>query len=159
MPKWYHIDDTILRRRHTMAMKEREAISSSGWLAILLGLTALGAAIWVVAGIVQLEQRAPQPVPLARLLGGVALVLAGLIVLRGIFIVSPNEARVLTFFGTYTGTVRAQGLRWANPFTVKRALSLRARNFETAKIKVNDIDGNPIEIGAVIVWRIVDTAQ
>jgi regulator of protease activity HflC (stomatin/prohibitin superfamily) len=66
---------------------------------------------------------------------------------------------VLTFFGTYTGTVRAQGLRWANPFTIKRLLSLRARNFESAKIKVNDVDGNPIEIGAVIVWRIVDTAQ
>jgi regulator of protease activity HflC (stomatin/prohibitin superfamily) len=142
-----------------MAMKEREAISSSGWLAILLGLTALGAAVWVVAGIVQLEQHAPQPVPLARLLGGAALALAGLIILRGIFIVGPNEARVLTFFGTYTGTVRTQGLRWANPFTVKRTMSLRARNFETAKIKVNDVDGNPIEIGAVIVWRIVDTAQ
>jgi regulator of protease activity HflC (stomatin/prohibitin superfamily) len=142
-----------------MAMKEREAISSSGWLAILLGLAALGAAVWVVAQIVQLEQRAPQPVPLSLLIGGAALALAGVIILRGIFIVGPNEARVLTFFGTYAGTVRTTGLRWANPFTVKRMLSLRARNFETAKIKVNDIDGNPIEIGAVIVWRIVDTAQ
>src|SRR5262249_54725895 len=61
--------------------------------------------------------------------------------------------------GKYAGTVRTEGLRWVNPFTSKRKLSLRARNFESAKIKVNDIDGNPIEIGAVIVWRIIDTAQ
>jgi len=79
--------------------------------------------------------------------------------LRGNFVVGPNEARVLTFFGKYAGTVKTAGLRWANPFTNKREISLRARNFETAKIKVNDIDGNPIEIGAVIVWRVIDTAQ
>jgi len=96
---------------------------------------------------------------LPTLIGGAALALAGVIVLRGNFVVGPNEARVLTFFGKYAGTVKTQGLRWANPFAIKRELSLRARNFETAKIKVNDIDGNPIEIGAVIVWRIFDTAQ
>jgi regulator of protease activity HflC (stomatin/prohibitin superfamily) len=66
---------------------------------------------------------------------------------------------VLTFFGRYTGTVRASGLRWANPFTSKREVSLRQRTFETPKIKVNDVEGNPIEIGAIIVWRVVDTAQ
>jgi regulator of protease activity HflC (stomatin/prohibitin superfamily) len=137
-------------------MKEREAISSSGWLAIVLGLSALGAAVWVV---LQIKNHVPGPVPWPQLIGGAALGLAGVIILRGNFIVGPNEARVLTFFGTYAGTVRTPGLRWANPFTVKRVLSLRARNFETAKIKVNDVDGNPIEIGAVIVWRIVDTAQ
>lgn len=137
-----------------MAMKEREAISSSGWLAILLGLTALGAAIWVVA---QIKYHPAEPGQ--WVLGGIALAMAGVIVLRGNFVVGPNEARVLTFFGKYAGTVRTQGLRWANPFTTKRELSLRASNFETAKIKVNDIDGNPIEIGAVIVWRIIDTAQ
>src|SRR5262249_23286897 len=117
-----------------MAMKEREAISSSGWLAIVLGLAALGAAVWMVA---QIKHHQLEPWPL--LLGGAGLGLAGVILLRGNFIVGPNEARVLTFFGTYTGTVRSQGLRWANPFTVKRALSLRARNFETAKVKVNDV--------------------
>ncbi|HEX3762707.1 MAG TPA: SPFH domain-containing protein [Kofleriaceae bacterium] len=140
-------------------MQEREAMSSSGWLAIVLGLSALGAAVWVVAQIAQIEQHMPQPVPWPRLIGGAALALVGVILLRGNFIVGPNEARVLTFFGNYAGTVRTPGLRWANPFTTKRAMSLRARNFETAKIKVNDVDGNPIEIGAVIVWRIVDTAQ
>jgi regulator of protease activity HflC (stomatin/prohibitin superfamily) len=137
-----------------MAMKEREAISSSGWLAILLGLAALAASVYVL---VQIKHHQPDPLP--SLLGGIALAIAGVIILRGNFVVGPNEARVLTFFGKYAGTVRTQGLRWANPFTTKRALSLRARNFETAKIKVNDLDGNPIEIGAVIVWRIIDTAQ
>jgi regulator of protease activity HflC (stomatin/prohibitin superfamily) len=137
-----------------MAMQEREAISSSGWLAILLGLGALGGAVYVVS---QIRLHPQEPLP--SLLGGVALFIAGSIILRGNFVVGPNEARVLTFFGKYAGTVNTQGLRWANPFTIKRELSLRARNFETATIKVNDIDGNPIEIGAVIVWRVIDTAQ
>jgi regulator of protease activity HflC (stomatin/prohibitin superfamily) len=107
--------------------------------------------------LVQIRQHPAEPGP--ALAAGIALAVAGVIILRGNFVVGPNEARVLTFFGTYAGTVKTQGLRWANPFTTKRALSLRARNFETAKIKVNDLDGNPIEIGAVIVWRIIDTAQ
>jgi regulator of protease activity HflC (stomatin/prohibitin superfamily) len=137
-----------------MAMREREAISSSGWLAIILGLAALGAALYLFAQ-VNLHPRAPAPYAA----GGVGLVVLGIIILRGNFVVGPNEARVLTFFGKYAGTVKEEGLRWANPFTTKRELSLRARNFESAKIKVNDLDGNPIEIGAVIVWRVVDTAQ
>jgi regulator of protease activity HflC (stomatin/prohibitin superfamily) len=137
-----------------MAMQEREAISSSGWLAIVVGLGALGAAVYVFAQI-----RFHPTDPASWALGAVALFIAGIIILRGNFVVGPNEARVLTFFGKYAGTVNTQGLRWANPFTNKRELSLRARNFETAKIKVNDIDGNPIEIGAVIVWRVIDTAQ
>jgi regulator of protease activity HflC (stomatin/prohibitin superfamily) len=137
-----------------MAMKEREAISSSGWLAILFGLGAMVAAAFVFA---QLRYHALDPAP--WVLGGTGLFIAGVIILRGNFVVGPNEARVLTFFGKYTGTVKTQGLRWANPFTNKREVSLRARNFETAKIKVNDVDGNPIEIGAVIVWRVIDTAQ
>jgi regulator of protease activity HflC (stomatin/prohibitin superfamily) len=135
-------------------MKEREAVSSSGWLAILLGLTAMGAAVYVYS-LIKMHPTDPAPYGFA----GTALFVFGAIILRGNFVVGPNEARVLTFFGKYAGTVKTQGLRWANPFTTKRELSLRARNFESAKIKVNDIDGNPIEIGAVIVWRIIDTAQ
>ncbi len=77
----------------------------------------------------------------------------------GLFIVNPNEARVLQFFGRYTGTVRDSGLRWANPFFLKSKISLRVRNFETGKLKVNDANGNPIEIGTVVVWRVVDTAE
>jgi len=96
--------------------------------------------------------------PAAYVLAAVGLFLLGLILLAGCLVIGPNEARVLTFFGA-TPQRQVAGLRWVNPFTNKRDISLRARNFESAKIKVNDIDGNPIEIGAVIVWRVFDTAQ
>jgi regulator of protease activity HflC (stomatin/prohibitin superfamily) len=135
-------------------MKERLAISSSGWLAITLGLGSLAASIFMFVMVSQ-HQQAPAP----WVAGGIGLIVIGLLLLMGNFVIGPNEARVLTFFGRYTGTVRDAGLRWANPFTMKREVSLRARNFETAKIKVNDIEGNPIEIAAVVVWRVVDTAQ
>jgi len=81
------------------------------------------------------------------------------VLLAGVFVVNPNEGRVLQFFGRYVGTVRDQGLRWANPLYTKRRISLRVRNFETERSKVNDTDGNPIEIAAVVVWRVVDTAE
>ena len=77
----------------------------------------------------------------------------------GLFMVNPNEARVLQLFGRYVGTVSDQGLRWANPFCSKRRISLRVRNFETDRSKVNDSEGNPIEIAAVVVWKVVDTAE
>ncbi|MFN8580963.1 MAG: SPFH domain-containing protein [Gemmatimonadaceae bacterium] len=79
--------------------------------------------------------------------------------LGGLFTVNPNDAKVLTLFGRYVGTVRDQGLWWANPFYAKRRVSLRVRNFETAKLKVNDSHSNPIEIGAIVVWKVVDTAE
>ena len=81
------------------------------------------------------------------------------VLLAGVFVVNPNEGRVLQFFGRYVGTVRNQGLRWANPLYTKRRISLRVRNFETERSKVNDTDGNPIEMAAVVVWRVVDTAE
>ena len=137
-----------------MAMKERVAISSSGWLGILVGLALLFGSSAVFA---QIRYHQLQPAP--YLLGGFGMIGLGILILKGNFVIGPNEARVLTFFGRYTGTVRESGLRWANPFATKRAISLRTRNFETAKIKVNDIEGNPIEIGSVVVWRVVDTAQ
>jgi regulator of protease activity HflC (stomatin/prohibitin superfamily) len=77
----------------------------------------------------------------------------------GLFMVEPNQARVLTLFGDYRGSERRPGLRWANPFYGKRAISLRVRNFETARLKVNDADGNPIEIAAIVVWRVVDSFE
>ncbi|MBV6522274.1 MAG: hypothetical protein MNPFHGCM_02420 [Gemmatimonadaceae bacterium] len=77
----------------------------------------------------------------------------------GLFTVNPNEGKVLILFGKYVGTVRDQGLWWANPFYTKKGVSLRVRNFETAKLKVNDSHSNPIEIGAIIVWKVVDTAE
>ena len=77
----------------------------------------------------------------------------------GFFTVNPNEGRVLQFFGSYIGTVRDPGLRWANPLYTKKRVSLRVRNFETSKLKVNDNRGNPIEIAAVVVWKVIDTAE
>jgi len=77
----------------------------------------------------------------------------------GLFMVHPNEAKVLQLFGKYTGTVKDSGLRWANPFYTKHAVSLRVRNFESNRLKVNDNTGNPIEIAAVVVWKVVDTAE
>ena len=94
--------------------------------------------------------------------GGLTCILLVLVIaflLAGVFVVNPNEGRVLQFFGRYVGTVRDQGLRWANPLYTKRRISLRVRNFETERSKVNDTDGNPIEIAAVVVWRVVDTAE
>ena len=80
--------------------------------------------------------------------------------LFGFFMVNPNEGRVLQLFGDYVGTVTRPGLRWANPFFTKKRVSLRVRNFETAsKLKVNDVDGNPIEMSAVVAWKVVDSAQ
>lgn len=79
--------------------------------------------------------------------------------LAGIFVVNPNMARVLVLFGRYTGTVRDEGFYWVNPFTVRHKLSLRAHNLASQTIKVNDLSGNPIDIGAVVVWRVRDTAQ
>jgi len=77
----------------------------------------------------------------------------------GLFVVNPNEGRVLQLFGDYVGTARRPGLRWANPFFTKKRISLRVRNFESARLKVNDNEGNPIEIAAVVVWQVVDTAE
>jgi regulator of protease activity HflC (stomatin/prohibitin superfamily) len=79
--------------------------------------------------------------------------------LGGLFVVNPNESKVLQLFGDYRGTVKTPGLRWANPFYTKRSISVRVRNFESARLKVNDADGNPIEIAAVVVWRVVDSAE
>jgi regulator of protease activity HflC (stomatin/prohibitin superfamily) len=89
----------------------------------------------------------------------IAVELVALVCLGGVFVVNPNEGRVMQFFGDYRGTVRTPGLRWANPFYTKRHISLRVRNFESTRLKVNDNDGNPIEIAAVVVWRVVDSAE
>src|SRR4051794_9987066 len=77
----------------------------------------------------------------------------------GLFVVNPNQAKVLQLFGDYVGTARVPGLRWANPFYSKKGISMRTRNFETGKLKVNDKAANPIEIAAVVVWKVVDTAE
>ncbi len=81
------------------------------------------------------------------------------ICLAGLFIVNPNEAKVIQLFGNYVGTVKEPGFKWINPFSTKRKVSQRVRNFETTKLKVNDHIGNPIEIAAVVVWKVVETAE
>jgi regulator of protease activity HflC (stomatin/prohibitin superfamily) len=102
----------------------------------------------------------------AALLSGIAIKILSLLVailalicLAGFYMVAPNEGRVLQLFGQYVGTDRALGLRWANPFYTKQRVSLRIRNFESGQLKVNDSSGNPIEIAAVVVWRVFDTAE
>ena len=87
------------------------------------------------------------------------LISADVVLACGLFTVNPNQGVVLQLFGAYRGTAKDEGLRWANPFFSKKRVSLRVRNFESAKLKVNDTDGNPIEIAAVVVWRVVDTAE
>src|SRR5206468_8110631 len=95
--------------------------------------------------------------------GGWALLLGGfvfLLLMSGFFVLAPNEARVVLFLGgRYVGTVRQPGFHWTTPFSRKRRITLRVRNFESAKLKVSDHDGNPVEIAAVVVWRVVDSAK
>jgi regulator of protease activity HflC (stomatin/prohibitin superfamily) len=133
-----------------------------------------------------IKERVRTPAPglptLVLLLGGLAACIAGFIggaaasevavvglaivcgililfLLSGMFIVNPNEAKVLVLFGQYAGSVRQPGMYWANPFYRRTSISLRIHNFESAKLKVNDHDGNPIEIAAIVVWRVVDSAE
>ncbi len=135
------------------SVKEREASTLSGgvMLAVLLGGMAIVGYAFSVAA------RPPgSPVLLvAFALAEIALAVC----LSGLFTVNPNQAKVLQLFGSYVGTERTEGLRWANPFYSKRTMSLRAASLESARLKVNDLDGNPIEIAAIIVWRVVDSAQ
>jgi len=118
-------------------------------LFLLIGLGLVGGA---VVGAIKDEALVP-------VLGWVAVELVLFVCIFGFFIVNPNEGRVMQLFGAYKGTVKTPGLRWANPFYSKRHISLRVRNFESGRLKVNDNDGNPIEIAAVVVWRVVDTAE
>jgi len=133
-------------------VNERQYSAPSGipaLISIVVLLLANGA--WLVYSI---RVQAVVAILLALLLGIILLICLG-----GFFTVAPNEGKVLQFFGRYVGTVRDAGPRWTNPFYSKRGVSLRVRNFESSKLKVNDLDGNPIEIAAVVVWQVVDTAE
>lgn len=131
-------------------MKERQATTWNGLMMLLLLLGALGGSVATVI----LGARGADP---GRIVGGMIGAVVSVFLLAGLFMVEPNQGRVLTLFGAYRGSERRGGLRWANPFMTKRAISLRVRNFETAHLKVNDADGNPVEIAAVVVWRVIDT--
>jgi regulator of protease activity HflC (stomatin/prohibitin superfamily) len=126
---------------------ERKVISGWAMLSILIPI-AIAAILWIVFVLPEV----------LKVWGAVVMVI-DIVLLAGLFMVNPNEGRVLQLFGKYVGTAKMEGLRWANPFYSKRKISLRVRNFETNRLKVNDIDGNPIEIAAIVVWKVVDTAE
>src|SRR3990167_4743692 len=130
-------------------------IEKKAWHGLAVLPVLLAAIGYSVYRLVQLSE----PPPLAGILGWLAVIVVAGVCLRGFFLVEPNQGKVLTFFGSYAGTAKNAGLRWANPFYAKRGISLRVRNFETDHLKVNDHSGNPIEIAAVVVWRVVDTAE
>ena len=131
----------------------------SGWMMLGINLGALLLAVYLlVTSIVQAAQT--QQFPVFRFVASILLLLLAILFLTGHFTLQPNQARVLILFGAYKGTVRTSGFHWANPFYAKSTkVSLRAHNFNTEKLKVNDKRGNPIEIAAVVVWRVRDTAQ
>lgn len=122
------------------------------------GLPVLLSPLVTIPGAVALLAIGERPGPGAVILT-VVLFLGTILALAGLMNIAPNEARVLQLFGRYVGTAKENGLRWVNPFYTKRKVSQRVRNFESAKLKVNDHVGSPIEIAAVVVWRVVDTAE
>ena len=137
--------------------REKERSLASGLFMLLVLFLALVA---VVYGFIQaLPAPGQPPESVWALVGWVLGFLLVMLAWAGLFIVNPNEAKVLQLFGKYVGTVKQQGLWWANPFYSKRKISLRVRNFETPKLKVNDLRSNPIEIAAVVVWQVVETAE
>jgi regulator of protease activity HflC (stomatin/prohibitin superfamily) len=141
-------------------IREQIRKTVSGWIVLPVILAGAGFLVFLVitAAVTDGESNIlPSPAVAVPLFG---LGIPTLIVLStGFFTVNPNEARVLLLFGRYTGTVKTDGFHWANPLLRKRRISLRVRNFESAQIKVNDHDGNPIEIAAVVVWKVIDSAE
>jgi regulator of protease activity HflC (stomatin/prohibitin superfamily) len=134
-------------------IREQVRPAMSGALMLILGFAGIGASVWLFVLSVQ-RPATPSGVVLAIL--GVVLSMA---LLGGLKVVNPNEARVLQLFGSYSGTIKEPGLRWVMPLMTTQRVSLRIRNFESSHLKVNDLEGNPIEIASVVVWRVVDTAE
>jgi regulator of protease activity HflC (stomatin/prohibitin superfamily) len=133
-------------------LREKEARPfSGGFMLVLLVVVEIVATVMLVGAFQRHDGW-------AALFWGSVWTIGG-VLFFGLFVVNPNEARVVTLFGNYVGSVKAEGFKWMNPFTVRRRLSLKIRNFETAKLKVNDHSGNPIEIAAVVVWQVVETAE
>ena len=131
--------------------KETQASTVPGGGMFVVILVALAVDVWVFS----LGSRGQPGLVLVAVVVGFLLAFA----LTGFFVVNPNQAKVLQLFGAYRGTVKTPGLRWASPLLAKRGVSQRAETFQSEHLKVNDTDGNPIEIAAIIVWRVVDTAR
>lgn len=134
------------------SIREQVRTPAAGLPAVFLLVGGLLAC--VVGAVVGATSQVPVIIGLCVVIGIVILFLLG-----GIFVVNPNEAAVLMLFGKYVGSVREPGMYWANPFYKRTTVSLRIRNFESAKLKVNDHDGNPIEIASIVVWKVVDSAE
>jgi hypothetical protein len=132
---------------------ERELRGLSGWLVTFVVVAVGLGVVWTMANV------EPGDAFNWILAVGVAVLVLDGLMLAGLVAVNPNEASVVTLFGVYKGTIKRAGFWWVNPLTTRRKLSLRVRNFESAKLKVNERDGNPIEIAAVVVWRIVETFE
>ena len=138
-------------------MKENPIRSLPG-IPFLLGVLAISAlAAWLfINGVIAAKQGTGSP---GMIIGGLLLGLVAFLSLIGLYTVQPNQAAVISLFGKYVGTVKENGLRWNNPFFSKKKISQRVRNFESSKLKVNELDGSPIEIAAVIVWQVVDASE
>jgi regulator of protease activity HflC (stomatin/prohibitin superfamily) len=133
-------------------MKEKKAFSLPGGVMLLVLVAAI---VLTIFALINAAQAQAGPIIAVCMF---ALFLEA-ICLKGLLIVNPNEGQVVQLFGSYAGTIRDPGFQWVNPLTTRRKISLRVRNFETSKLKVNDLDGNPIEIAAVVVWQVVDSAE
>lgn len=133
-------------------MNERKGLGVNGWVMLVVILALLAGGGWLVYQAIQDEST-------AMLATGIVVVVIGGIMASGLVINPPNIAKVITFFGRYLGTVRRNGLVWTFPLTNRERVSLRIQNFDSETLKVNDANGNPVEVAAVIVWRVVDTAQ
>ncbi|MEF9913063.1 SPFH domain-containing protein [Streptomyces sp. P5-A9] len=140
-------------------VREVTAHSIPGGLGLLLTVLGvfLGVALCIIGGVIGSDGNNAVGVPLFIL--GLLLAIASFFCMSGVKMVAPGEARVIQLFGRYVGTIRADGLRWINPLTSSRKISTRVRNHETAVLKVNDAYGNPIELAAIVVWKVEDTAQ
>lgn len=133
-------------------LREKEMKGLSGWPMLLAMLALAGFASVSLIGAIR-EQAG------WTIAFWLVVLFTDLVCLGGLTVINPNEAKVVQLFGAYKGTLKQQGLRWVNPLTSRRRVSLRVRNFESGHLKVNDHDGNPIEIAAVVVWRVVETAE
>src|SRR5689334_23454756 len=138
-----------MRKPKGSITQETTAVSANGYVMFFVGIALLGSAVYMVI------HNPDHPPALTAL----ALIFLGLLTLKGLYMLQPNQAALLLLFGNYRGTDRNAGLRWTNPFYTRSKMSVRAHNFNSDKIKVNDKRGNPIEIGAAIVWRVDDTAR
>ncbi len=140
--------------------RESEVHAFNGWFMLAVGLALLFFGAYLFCPAIYRTTVYQTQFPVAQFVGGLLLEVLAVTLLNGQFTLQPNEARVLLLFGAYKGTVRTSGFHWANPFYSKKSkVSLRAHNFNSEKLKVNDKRGNPIEIAAVVVWRVADTAQ